>query len=96
MLGGLRGEDSNTELCCRGSLGQSPHYVWSREFVEADNLRLAGDTASADEIMNLRCECSRCWRWVSIPISSGPSIRRALRSTMACAIARLCASLRAL
>ena len=99
VLDGLRGEDSITDLCWRGGLGQSSHHVWSKEFLEADNLRLAGDTActaTTDEVMNLRCECSRCWRWVSIPISSGPSIRRALRSTMACAIARICASLSAL
>ena len=83
VLGGLRGEDTITELCRGGSLGQSPHYVWSKEFLEADNPRLAGDTActaTTDEVMNLRCECSRCWRWVSIPINSEPPISRALRS----------------
>ena len=48
-----------------GGLGQGPHYVWSKELLEADNLRLAGDTActvTTDEVMNLRCDCSRCWR----------------------------------
>jgi len=66
VLDGLRDEDSITELCWRGGLGQSSHHVWSKKFLEADNLRLAGDTActaTTDEVMNLRCECSCCWRW---------------------------------
>ncbi len=61
VLDGLRGEDSIAELCRRGGLRQSLHYVLSKEFLEVDNLRLAGDTArtaTTDEVKNLRCESS--------------------------------------
>ena len=91
VLGGLRGEDTITELCRGCSLGQSALYVWSKELLEADNLRLAGDaafTATTDDVRNLRCEYRRCRRWVSIPINSGPSIRRALRSMRSLAQSR--------
>ncbi len=56
MLGGLRGEDSNTELCCRGSLGQSPHYVWSKGF----GLLFAGDIRR-QRVSRMRG--FRHWRW---------------------------------
>ena len=61
VIDGLRGEDSIAELCRREGLGQSLHYVWSKEFLEADNPRLVGDTArtaTTDEVKNLRCESS--------------------------------------
>ena len=61
VIDGLRVEDSIAELCQREGLGQSLHCVWSEEFLEADNLRLAGDnarTATTDEVKNLRCESS--------------------------------------
>ena len=42
VLDGLRGEDSITDLCWRGGLGQSSHHVWSKEFLEADNPSAGG------------------------------------------------------
>ena len=38
VLDGLRGEDSIAELCRREGIAQSLYYVWSKEFLEANNL----------------------------------------------------------
>ena len=59
VLDGLRGGDSIAELCLREGIAQSLYYVWSKEFLEADKRRLAGDTARAattDEVKGLRRE----------------------------------------
>jgi transposase len=59
VLDGLRGEDSIAELCRREGIAQSMYYVWSKEFLEAGKRRLAGDTARAatmDEVKGLRRE----------------------------------------
>ena len=61
VLDGLRGEDSIAELCRREGIAQSMYYTWSKEFMEADKRRLAGDTARAaktDEVKDLRREAS--------------------------------------
>jgi transposase len=47
VLEGLRGEESVAELCRREGIVQNLYYRWSKEFVEAGNKRLAGDTARA-------------------------------------------------
>jgi transposase len=57
VLDDLRGEDSIAELCRREGIAQSLYYVWSKEFMEAGQRRLAGDTARAattDEVKGLR------------------------------------------
>ena len=59
VLDGLRGDDSIAELCRKGGIAQSLHYVWSKEFMEAGKRRLAGDTARAattGEVQDLRRE----------------------------------------
>ena len=59
VLEGLRGEDSISELCRREGIASSMVYGWSKEFLEADKRRLAGDTARAatpDEVKDLRRE----------------------------------------
>jgi len=59
VLEGLRGEDSIAELCRREGIAQSLYYKWSKEFLEAGKLRLAGDSkrqASSDEVDDLRGE----------------------------------------
>ena len=59
VLDGLRGDDSIAELCRREGIAQSLYYTWSKEFMEAGNRRLAGDTARAattDEVKDLRRE----------------------------------------
>ena len=61
VLDGLRGEDSIAEICRKEGIAQSLYYVWSKEFLEAGNRRLAGDTARAattDEVKTLRREAS--------------------------------------
>ena len=61
VLSGLRGEDSNAELCRREGIVQNLYYRWSKEFLEAGKKRLAGDTARAatsDEVKELRREAS--------------------------------------
>ena len=45
VLEGLRGEDSLAELCRREGIATSQYYSWSKEFLEAGKMRLAGDTA---------------------------------------------------
>jgi transposase len=56
---GLRGEESIAELCRRQGIASSMEYSWSKEFLEAGERRLAGDTARAatcDEVKDLRRE----------------------------------------
>src|SRR5215210_4669049 len=59
VLEGLRGEESIAELCRREGIAASMYYGWSKEFLEADKKRLAGDTARAatsQEVKDLRRE----------------------------------------
>ena len=59
MLDGLKGEDSIAELCRREGIAQSLYYSWSKEFLEAGEKRLAGDTgraATSTEVKDLRHE----------------------------------------
>jgi transposase len=59
VLDGLCGEHSIAELCRREGIAESLYYVWSKEFLEADKRRLAGDTARAattSEVKDLRRE----------------------------------------
>src|SRR2546422_6865330 len=59
VLEGLRGEDSIAELCRREGIVQNLYYRWSKDFLEAGEKRLAGDTAraaTADEVKDLRRE----------------------------------------
>ncbi|GLR67469.1 hypothetical protein GCM10010909_21500 [Acidocella aquatica] len=42
---GRRGEHSIAELCRREGIAESMYCFWSKEFLEAGNRRLAGDTA---------------------------------------------------
>jgi transposase len=58
VLDGLRGEHSIAELRREG-IAESLYYTWSKEFLEADKRRLAGDTARAatsGEVKDLRRE----------------------------------------
>lgn len=59
VLEGLRGDESIAALCRREGIAESLYYTWSKEFLEADKKRLAGDTARAatsDEVKVLRRE----------------------------------------
>ena len=59
VLEGLRGEDSIAAPCRREAIAESLYYAWSKEFLEAGQRRLAGDTARAattDEVKALRQE----------------------------------------
>ena len=59
VLEGLRGEDSIAELCRKEGINQNLYYRWSKEFLEADKKRLAGDTAreaTSEEVKDLRQE----------------------------------------
>ena len=61
VLEGLRGEDSIAELCRREGINSNVYYRWSKEFLEAGEKRLAGDTvreATTDEVKTLRSEAS--------------------------------------
>jgi transposase len=56
---GLPGEYPISELCRRERLAESLYYSWSKEFLEAGNKWLAGDTAqgaTTDEVKDLRRE----------------------------------------
>lgn len=59
VMEGLRGEESIAELCRREGIAQSLYYKWSKEFLEAGQSRLAGDTkreASSQDVKDLRRE----------------------------------------
>ena len=59
VLEGLRGEDSTAALCRRGGVAESLYYKWSKEFLEAGQKRLAGDTArqaTTGEVKDLKRE----------------------------------------
>ena len=59
VLDGLRGEATIAELCRREGIAESLYYSWSKEFLEAGNRRLAGDTeraANTGDVKNLRRE----------------------------------------
>src|SRR5260221_4686558 len=59
VLEGLRGEDSIAELCRREGIVQNLYYRWSKDFLEAGEKSLAGDTARAatlGEVKDLRRE----------------------------------------
>jgi transposase len=59
VLEGLRGEESIAALCRREGIAESLYYSWSKEFLEADKKRLAGDTsrqATSVEVKGLRSE----------------------------------------
>ena len=59
VLSGLRGEDGIAEPCRREGIAESLYYSWSKEFLEAGNKRLSGDTArqaSSGEVKDLRRE----------------------------------------
>jgi transposase len=61
VLSGLRGEHSIAKLCRREGIAESLYYSWSKEFLEAGQKRLAGDTerqASSGEVKELRRETS--------------------------------------
>jgi len=47
VLEGLRGDNSIAELCRLEGIAESGYYKWSKDFMEADKKRLAGDTARA-------------------------------------------------
>jgi len=47
VLDALRGEHSAAELCRREGISESLYYTWPKEFLEAGERRLAGDTARA-------------------------------------------------
>jgi transposase len=55
ILDGLRGESSIAELCRREGINNNLYYRWSKDFLEAGNKRLSGDTvreASSDEVVD--------------------------------------------
>ena len=57
VLDGLRGDATIAELCRREGIAESLYYSWSKEFLEAGNRRLAGDTsraATSTEVKDLR------------------------------------------
>jgi transposase len=59
VLDGLRGEMSIAELCRREVIPRGLYCSWSKDFLEAGERRLAGDTACAatsDEVKALRRE----------------------------------------
>lgn len=56
---GLRAEESEEELCRKEGINSNLHYRWSKDFLEAGQKRLAGDTvreATSGEVKKLRGE----------------------------------------
>jgi transposase len=59
VLGGLRGEDTIAGLCRREGISPNLYYNWSKEFLEAGQQRLMGNTkrqADSTEVGELRQE----------------------------------------
>ena len=59
---GLRGESSVAEPCRKEGINQNLYYRWSKEFLEAGNKRLAGDTAreaNSEEVKELSTEAAQ-------------------------------------
>ena len=59
VLEGLRGEDTIAGLCRREGISPNLYYNWSKEFLEAGQQRLMGNTkrqADSTEVTELRQE----------------------------------------
>lgn len=59
VLGGLRGEESITDLCRKEGMHPTMYYKWSKAFLEAGKRQLNGDTireASSNEVKEIRDE----------------------------------------
>jgi transposase len=59
VLEGLRGEDTIAGLCRREGISPNLYYNWSKEFLEAGQQRLMGNTkrqADSSEVVELRRE----------------------------------------
>ena len=59
VLEGLKGEDSIAGLCRREGISPNLYYNWSKEFLEAGQQRLMGNTkrqADSTEVTDLRRE----------------------------------------
>ena len=59
VIAGLRGEDSIAELCRKEGINQNLYYRWSKDFLEAAQKRLAGDTAreaTSDEVKAIQAQ----------------------------------------
>lgn len=59
VLEGLKGETSIAELCRREGINPNVYYKWSRDFIEAGERRLNGDTlreANSNEVNEMKKE----------------------------------------
>mgnify|MGYP003566090171 CR=1 FL=1 len=59
VLEGLKGEENVAELCRREGISPNLYYNWSKEFLEAGQQRLMGNTkrqADSTEVTELRKE----------------------------------------
>jgi len=68
VLAGLRGEETVSELCRREGIAPTVYYKWSKSFLEAGRLRLAGETkrnATSEEVRALRRENEELKRLVA-------------------------------
>ncbi len=59
VLEGLRGEETIVTICRREGINPNLYYKWSKDFLEAGERRLNGDTireATSNEVIDLRNE----------------------------------------
>lgn len=59
VLEGLRGDETISEVCRREGIAPTVYYKWSKSFLEAGKLRLAGETkrnATSEEVRALKRE----------------------------------------
>jgi transposase len=62
VMEAIRGESPVAEICRKYDIRQTLFYQWNKQFLEAGNKRLAGDTtreATTDEVVELRKENRR-------------------------------------
>jgi transposase len=61
VLEGLKGEDTVAALCRREGISPNLYYNWSKEFLEAGQQRLMGNTkrqadSTEEQLSNRQCE----------------------------------------
>ena len=68
VLAGLRGDETVSELCRREGIAPTVYYKWSKSFLEAGRLKLAGETkgnATSEEVRGLKRENEELKRLVA-------------------------------
>ena len=83
ILEGLRGEETISELCRREGIAPTVYYKWSKSFLEAGKMRLAGETkrnATSEEVRALKRENDQLKRLLAEQILKVELFKKSLGS----------------